>query len=155
MNDLFDAPEAVDQDLGDIHRVPPFRACETGGAAAPTAPASHRDDPIGRWIEYGEGSCRGRDPKVCVGYERTESPKGAVMKIGMVGLGKMGANMSVRLMRDDHEVVAFDVNEEAVGKLESEGATGAHSLEELVQKLEAPRAIWVMVPAGDITENTL
>src|SRR5689334_23123295 len=77
------------------------------------------------------------------------------MQLGLVGLGRMGANMARRLMRDGHEIVAYDVNPEAVKTLASEGATGADSLEDLAAKLSAPRAVWVMVPAGEITEETI
>jgi 6-phosphogluconate dehydrogenase len=77
------------------------------------------------------------------------------MQLGIVGLGRMGANMARRLMRDGHEIVAYDVNAEAVSGLEGEGATGASSLEDLAAKLSAPRAVWVMVPAGEITEQTV
>src|SRR5262249_35288978 len=70
------------------------------------------------------------------------------MQLAMIGLGRMGANMTRRLMKDGHDVVVYDVNAEAVSQLESEGATGSGSLEELVSKLEAPRAVWVMVPAA-------
>jgi 6-phosphogluconate dehydrogenase len=77
------------------------------------------------------------------------------MELGMVGLGRMGANMARRLMRDGHRVVAFDVNPEAVSGLAGEGAEGASSLEDLASKLEAPRSVWVMVPAGEITEKTV
>jgi 6-phosphogluconate dehydrogenase len=77
------------------------------------------------------------------------------MDLGMVGLGRMGANMARRLMRDGHRIVAFDVNPDAVAALEKEGAEGAASLEELASKLEAPRSVWVMVPAGEITEKTV
>ena len=66
----------------------------------------------------------------------------------MVGLGRMGANLVRRLMRDGHECVAFDLNEVAVKQLESEGAVGARTLEEFVGKLSTPRAAWVMVPAA-------
>ena len=68
------------------------------------------------------------------------------MQLGLVGLGRMGANMARRLMRDGHEIVAFDVNPEAVKTLEGEGATGASSLADLAAKLSAPRTVWVMVP---------
>ena len=77
------------------------------------------------------------------------------MQIGMVGLGKMGANMSLRLLRGGHEVVAFDIDPAAVDKTSADGATGAGSLADLVSKLETPRAVWLMLPAGEVTENAL
>jgi 6-phosphogluconate dehydrogenase len=77
------------------------------------------------------------------------------MELGMVGLGRMGANMARRLMRDGHRVVVYDVNPEAISELAGEGAEGASSLEDLSSKLTAPRAVWVMVPSGDITERTI
>jgi 6-phosphogluconate dehydrogenase len=78
------------------------------------------------------------------------------MQLGFVGLGRMGGNMVHRIHRDsDHQVVAFDPNAEAVATAESHGATSASSLEDLVSKLDAPRTVWVMVPAGDITEQTV
>jgi 6-phosphogluconate dehydrogenase len=77
------------------------------------------------------------------------------MQLGMVGLGRMGANMTARLLGGGHEVVAFDVTEEAVARAEEGGAIGAHSLEDLVGKLGKPRHVWAMVPAGDITESTI
>jgi 6-phosphogluconate dehydrogenase len=70
------------------------------------------------------------------------------MQLGMVGLGRMGANLVRRLMKDGHECVAYDVNADAVSALESEGAAGARSLDEFVSKLSTPRAAWVMVPAA-------
>ena len=70
------------------------------------------------------------------------------MQLGMIGLGRMGANLVRRLMRHGHECVVYDVNAESVKLLASEGATGAASLEELVEKLTPPRATWIMVPAG-------
>ena len=78
------------------------------------------------------------------------------MQIGFVGLGKMGGNMVHRIKRDsDHDVVAYDFSEEAVKKAEEHGAVGASSLEDLVSRLDAPRAVWVMVPAGDPTTETV
>jgi 6-phosphogluconate dehydrogenase len=77
------------------------------------------------------------------------------MELGMVGLGRMGANMARRLMRDGHRIVAYDVNADAVAALAGEGAEGASSLEEMASKLSAPRSVWVMVPAGEITEKTV
>ena len=77
------------------------------------------------------------------------------MELGIVGLGRMGANMARRLMRDGHRIVAYDVNPDAVSQLASEGAEGASSLEEMAAKLSAPRSVWIMVPAGEITEQTV
>jgi 6-phosphogluconate dehydrogenase len=77
------------------------------------------------------------------------------MRIGMVGLGKMGANMTTRLLRGGHEVVAHDRAAEAVAKAARDGATGADSVEALVGRLAAPRAVWVMVPSGAPTEETV
>ena len=75
-------------------------------------------------------------------------------QLGMVGLGRMGANLVRRLMRDGHRCVVYDVNADAVHALEAEGATGASSLEDFVAKLERPRAMWLMVPAA-IVQRTL
>jgi 6-phosphogluconate dehydrogenase len=77
------------------------------------------------------------------------------MQLGIVGLGRMGANMARRLMRDGHKIVAYDVNPDAVATLAGEGAEGASSLQDLAAKLGAPRSVWVMVPAGEITEQTV
>jgi 6-phosphogluconate dehydrogenase len=77
------------------------------------------------------------------------------MQLGMVGLGRMGAGLVRRLMKDGHDCVAYDVSPDAVKALEADGATGASSLEEFVSKLEKPRTAWVMVPAGDITDKTI
>ncbi|MEK6276698.1 MAG: phosphogluconate dehydrogenase (NAD(+)-dependent, decarboxylating) [Actinomycetota bacterium] len=77
------------------------------------------------------------------------------MQLGMVGLGRMGANIVRRLMRDGHECVVYDVSAEAVKTLEQEGATGAGDLGEFAAKLSKPRAAWVMVPAGEITEKAV
>ncbi len=73
----------------------------------------------------------------------------------MVGLGKMGANMVRRLLQGGHECVGFDVNKASVDNLVQEGALGAYTLEELVAKLRPPRAVWCMVPAGELTEKTV
>jgi 6-phosphogluconate dehydrogenase len=78
------------------------------------------------------------------------------MQIGFVGLGKMGGNMVRRIHRDsEHQVVAFDLNEEHVRDAEGVGAKGVASLDELVSSLEAPRMVWIMVPAGDPTQQTI
>jgi 6-phosphogluconate dehydrogenase len=76
------------------------------------------------------------------------------MQLGMVGLGRMGANLVRRLMRDGHRCVVYDVNPDAVKNLEREGATGATSLDDLVDKQEKPRAVWLMLPAA-IVDSTL
>jgi 6-phosphogluconate dehydrogenase len=81
----------------------------------------------------------------------TETP----MQLGMVGLGRMGSNLTRRLMRDGHEMVVFDVNANAVKRHQDEGAIGTASLADLVASLRKPRAAWIMVPAGDITERTV
>ena len=77
------------------------------------------------------------------------------MELGMVGLGRMGGNMARRLMRDGHVVVAHATDAEAVRHLAHEGALGAMSLDELVERLAPPRAVWVMVPAGAPTEQVV
>ncbi|MEA2297978.1 MAG: 6-phosphogluconate dehydrogenase [Solirubrobacteraceae bacterium] len=76
-------------------------------------------------------------------------------EIGVVGLGRMGANIVRRLMRSGHHAVGYDVNHAVVDALVAEGAGGATSLAELAEKLTPPRAVWVMVPAGEITEKTV
>ena len=77
------------------------------------------------------------------------------MQIGIVGLGRMGGNMATRLLRDGHEVFGFDPSPDALAELESQGGTGKTSLADLVEALDAPRTVWVMVPAGDITQSTV
>ena len=77
------------------------------------------------------------------------------VELGIVGLGRMGANIARRLLRDGHRVVVYDVNPEATEALADAGADGAASLAEVAEKLTPPRAVWVMVPAGDITEQTV
>src|SRR5262245_60737129 len=70
------------------------------------------------------------------------------MKLGMIGLGRMGSNMALRLLDAGHQVVASDRNADKVEELVTQGALGARSFEELVQQLEPPRAVWLMVPAA-------
>jgi 6-phosphogluconate dehydrogenase len=77
------------------------------------------------------------------------------MEIAMIGLGRMGANMAQRLMRGGHKVMGYDPAEAARAMLEKNGAATAASLEQMVAKLQTPRAIWLMVPAGEITDNTV
>ena len=77
------------------------------------------------------------------------------MQLGMVGLGKMGANMTRRLMRDNHTMVVSDLSADAVKGLAGEGAVASASLDDLIGKLSAPRAAWIMVPSGDATEKTV
>ncbi len=77
------------------------------------------------------------------------------MQIGMVGLGRMGGNMAERLLRGGHHVTVFDASASAVGASAAKGAEAAASLEDVVKRLKAPRTLWVMVPAGEVTENTV
>lgn len=70
------------------------------------------------------------------------------MQLGMIGLGRMGANMVRRLLRNGHQCVVFDTNPDVVAELTAEGATGSTSLEDLVSKLEKPRNVWIMIPAA-------
>src|SRR5215471_12040651 len=77
------------------------------------------------------------------------------MQLGMVGLGRMGAGLVRRLMRDGHRCVVYDVSPKAVKALEADSAVGAKSLKDFAAKLEKPRATWVMVPAGEITDKTI
>ncbi len=77
------------------------------------------------------------------------------MQIGVIGLGRMGGNISRRLMQHGHEVVVYDSDAKAVATLSRDGATGASGLDRLVRQLHAPRAVWVMLPAGKITEDVI
>ena len=77
------------------------------------------------------------------------------MQLGMIGLGRMGGNMVRRLLRGGHQAVVYDLNPDAIRALELEGAAGASSFEDLVAKLRRPRAVWIMVPAGEVTDQTV
>jgi 6-phosphogluconate dehydrogenase len=77
------------------------------------------------------------------------------MDLGFIGLGRMGANMVRRLLLDKHHIVAYNRTAEKTREIMTEGADGAFTLEELVGKLEKPRAVWVMVPSGDATESMI
>src|SRR5689334_9463722 len=77
------------------------------------------------------------------------------MELGMIGLGRMGANMTRRLTAAGHRVVVFDRDKAAVSAMAGEGATGADSLEAVVSKLQAPRAVWIMVPSGEAVDETI
>src|SRR6195952_986801 len=77
------------------------------------------------------------------------------MQLGMIGLGRMGGNIVRRLMKSGHTAVVYDMDPKAVAALAADGAVGAAALEEFVQKLEKPRTVWVMLPAGKITEATI
>ena len=77
------------------------------------------------------------------------------MDLGMIGLGRMGGNMVQRLLKGGHRVVAYARGREAIEAAVAQGAVGAFSLDELIDKLDPPRAIWSMVPSGDPTESTI
>ncbi len=77
------------------------------------------------------------------------------MQIGVIGLGRMGGNISRRLIKNGHEVVVYDHDAKAVAALSRDGAKGANGLDKLVQQLRPPRAVWVMLPAGKITEDVI
>ena len=77
------------------------------------------------------------------------------MKLGFVGLGKMGANMVQRLLQDGHQIVAYARSEDSIREAESRGAAGARSLEELVGKLSPPRVVWLMIPAGKPVDDSV
>ena len=77
------------------------------------------------------------------------------MQLGLVGLGRMGANMVRRLQKGGHTCTVFDLSADNVKKMVAEGSAGATSLEDLVKKLAKPRAVWIMVPAGKPTESTV
>src|SRR5215470_15830110 len=74
------------------------------------------------------------------------------MQLGMIGLGRMGGNMTERCLRDGHELVVYDRNAQPVASYAAKGAVGAISVADLVSKLRPPRAVWLMLPAGEITE---
>ena len=75
------------------------------------------------------------------------------MQLGMIGLGRMGANMVRRLLKGGHDCVVFDMSPDAVSEMTRERATGSSSLAELVTKLEKPRAVWLMVPAAVVDKS--
>ncbi|EIT83835.1 6-phosphogluconate dehydrogenase-like protein [Fictibacillus macauensis ZFHKF-1] len=77
------------------------------------------------------------------------------MQLGMIGLGKMGYNLVLNLLDHKHDVVATDVNKEQVSKITADGAKGVESIKALVENLSTPRIVWMMVPAGDITESVI
>jgi len=77
------------------------------------------------------------------------------MKLGLIGLGRMGAFMAERLLKNGYEVVAYNRSSDKIKAIEEKGAQGAYSLEDLIKKLETPRVIWLMVPSGETVENTI
>src|SRR5918996_5549762 len=77
------------------------------------------------------------------------------MELGMIGLGRMGANMTERLLGGGHRVISYDRSPEAIQRVVDKGAVGAHSLADFVKQLILPRAIWLMVPAGDPVDQTI
>src|SRR3954468_15081898 len=113
----------------------------------------------GRMIER---SCTSTSARIQLQVSRSSSARSssrsadnqreAQVQLGFIGLGRMGANMVRRLLRDEHAVVAYNRTPEKTTEIVGEGATGAFTIAELVEKLEKPRAVWIMVPAGDATE---
>src|SRR5439155_2576250 len=85
----------------------------------------------------------------------SSNKEGLNMQLGMIGLGRMGANMVRRLMRGGHECVVFDLSADNVKLLADEGATGSNSIDDFISKLNKPRAVWIMVPSGEATESTV
>ena len=77
------------------------------------------------------------------------------MELGMIGLGRMGANMTERLVLGGHRVISYDRSPEAIQKVVDKGALGAHSLADFVQQLTSPRAVWLMVPSGEAVDLTI
>src|ERR1700690_2379929 len=77
------------------------------------------------------------------------------MQLGMIGLGRMGGNIVRRLMKHGHSSVVYDKDAKAVAALAADGSVGSGTLEDFIKKLEKPRAVWVMLPAGKITEETI
>ncbi|MEO6163609.1 MAG: phosphogluconate dehydrogenase (NAD(+)-dependent, decarboxylating) [Candidatus Binatia bacterium] len=77
------------------------------------------------------------------------------MELGMIGLGRMGANMTERLVRGGHKMITYDRSAEAIQRVVDKGAVGAHSLADFVKQLSLPRAIWLMVPSGDPVDQTI
>src|ERR1700728_46050 len=77
------------------------------------------------------------------------------MELGMIGLGRMGANMAQRLVQGGHRVAGFDPDQQVRKSVESKGIEAAATLEALVSKLKAPRALWLMVPAGEVVDQTI
>src|SRR5262249_4294235 len=129
---------------------------DSGGAGARRVPRARRARPARAARAYRRRSlsrpCRDRPrrpPRTGLSQEST------TMQLGMVGLGRMGGNIVRRLMRQGHSGVVYDQNPKAVSELAGEGATGARSLDDLVTKLTKPRAVWVMLPAGEVTETAV
>ncbi len=77
------------------------------------------------------------------------------MEIGLIGLGKMGANMAERLLKGGHSVIGYDRDKQAVRRIIAQGNSGANSIADLVSKLNTPRIVWLMVPAGKPVDDTI
>ena len=77
------------------------------------------------------------------------------MELGLIGLGRMGANMTERLLKGGHRVVVHDIDSKAMDRAVTNGAAGAASIKDLVKELKTPRAVWLMVPSGEPVEKTL
>src|SRR6478609_8038850 len=145
------------------------RQCEHPGvqnASSPDTPCPRGRAPVPVGSGGGGGPRRLRLPALARAYSDQRGRRAALkdyggematdtpMQLGMVGLGRMGSNLVRRLIRDGHRCVVYDVNPDAVKELDAEGATGASSLEDLVSKMDKPRAVWLMLPAA-IVDSTL
>ena len=154
------AGEVGDQ-LGAAPPVETGRAIDRESAGAPVG--SGRQDVVESSEQAAVGTSTHLDVAhglVDGGHERrlvvARSWHAGRMQLGMIGLGRMGANMARRLKGGGHDCVVYDVSDDAVSALEDEGFTGAHSLEDFVSSLEAPRSVWVMIPAafvGDMLDQ--
>ena len=127
---------------------------DQGGAGARRFRRAHRARPA-RAARASEGRSRIRPEDAGCRHHRSVEPRISQMQLGMIGLGRMGGNIVRRLMKHGHTTVVYDKDEKAVAGLAADGAAGATALEDFVRKLEKPRTVWVMLPAGGITEETI